>query len=143
MSSRKNGADACAKKAAQLFVVCEGNPDPTGRLSTPDVMRLRGYSGDEVVNHTLQMQVRREVEKLKGDVSTSVSAVLSPAGAMVTLSTMVTMTELASILPEESNDGTLALSLPFPLKKTRKTSHQQQIGRLCSGSVTGYNAHCR
>jgi hypothetical protein len=47
MSSRKKGADARAKKAAQLFVACEGNPDPTGRLSIPDVMRLRGYSHDE------------------------------------------------------------------------------------------------
>jgi hypothetical protein len=64
MSSRKNGADVRAKKAAQLFVACEGNPDPTG--SIPDVMRLRGYSHDEAVNRTLQMQVQREVEKLKG-----------------------------------------------------------------------------
>ena len=67
-------------------MACEGNPDPTGRLSTPDVMRLRGYSGDEVVNHTLQMQVHQEVKKLKGNVSTSASAVLSAAGAIVTLS---------------------------------------------------------
>jgi len=70
MSSRKNGADARAKKAAQLFVVCKGNPDPAGRLSIPDVMRLRGYSGDEVVIRTLQIKVRRDVEKLKGNVST-------------------------------------------------------------------------
>ena len=34
-----------------------------------------GYSLDEAVNCTLQMQVRREVEKLKGNVSTSASAV--------------------------------------------------------------------
>jgi len=127
MSSRKNGADAPAKKATQLFVVCEGNPDLTGRLSIPDVMRLRGYSGDEVVNRTLQMQVRREVEKLKGNVSTSTSAVLSAAGAMVTLSTTVTTTVLTSISLEESNDGTLALSLPSPLKKMQYKSHQRQI----------------
>ena len=66
---------------------------------------------------------------MKGNVSTSASAVLSAAGAMVTLSMTVTTTVLASISPEESNDGTLALSLPSPLKKTRKTSHQRQIGR--------------
>jgi hypothetical protein len=29
------------------------------------------YSHDEAINHTLQMQVRREVEKLKGNDSTS------------------------------------------------------------------------
>jgi hypothetical protein len=73
MLSRKNGADAHANKAAQLFVVCEGNPDPTGRTVTTAVLAL--------------------------------------------------------ISPEESNDGTLALSLPSPLKKTRKTSHQRQIDR--------------
>ena len=98
MSSRKNGADARAKKAAQLFVVCEGNPNPTGRLSIPDVMRLRGYSGDEVVNRTLQMQVRREVETLKGNVSTSASAVLSAAGAMVALSSVTWQAGLRSEL---------------------------------------------
>ena len=85
-------------------------------------MRLRGYSRDETVNRTLQMQVRQEVKKLK--------AVLSAAGAMVALSTTVTTTVLASILPEESNDGTPALSFPSPLKKTQKTSHHQhQIDR--------------
>ena len=124
MSSRKNGADARAKKAAQLFVACEGNPDPSGRLSIPEVMRLRGYSHDEAINRTLQMQVRREVEKLRGNASTSVPAVLSAANAMITLaSTTVTRTALASISPEENNDG------PSPLKKTRKTSHQRQIDR--------------
>ncbi len=82
--SRKNGADARAKKAAQLFVACKGNPDPTGRLSIPNVMRLRGYSHDEAINHTLQiMQVRREVEKLKGNASTSAPAVLSAANAKI------------------------------------------------------------
>ena len=83
MSSRKNGVDARAKKAAQLFVACEGNPDPSGRLSIPDVMRLRGYSHDEAINRTLQMQVRREVEKLRGNASTSAPAVLFAANAMI------------------------------------------------------------
>jgi len=115
---KKEWSNACTKKAAQQFVVCKGNPNPTGRLSIPNVMRLRGYSRDEVVNCTMQMQVHREVEKLKGNASTSASAVLSAAGAMVTLPTTVTTTVLASISPEESNDGTSALSLPSPLKKT-------------------------
>ena len=65
MSSRKNGADAHTKKAAKLFVVCEGNPNPTRRLSIPNVTRLRGYSQDEAVNRTLQMQVRQEVKILR------------------------------------------------------------------------------
>jgi hypothetical protein len=69
------------------------------------------------------MQVRREVEKLKGNASTSAPAVLSAANAMITLaSTTVTRPALVSISQEESND-------PSPLKKTRKTSHQRQIDR--------------
>ena len=128
MSSRKNGADAPAKKAAQLFLVCEGNSDPTRRLSIPDVMRLRGYSQDEAVNRTLQMQVRREVKKLKGNVSNSASAVLPAANVMVALFS-TTVTRLASISPEESNDGTSTLFFPSLLKKMRKTSHQRQIDR--------------
>ncbi len=124
-SSRKNGADAHAKEAAQLFVMCKGNPDPTGRLSIPNVMRLRGYSQDEAGNRTLQMQVRRVIKKLKGNVSTSASDVLSAANVMVTLSS-TTVKRLASISPEESNDDTSTLSFPSPLKKTQKTSHQRQ-----------------
>ena len=65
MSSRKNCADAHAKNAAALFVACQQNPDPTGRPGIPNSMRIRGYSEDEYVNCTLQMQVRREVEKIK------------------------------------------------------------------------------
>ncbi len=80
-------------------------------------MRLREYSQDEAVNCTLQMQMRREVKKLKGDVFTSASDVLSAANVMVALSSTTVM-RLALILPEESNDGTLTLSFPFPLKKT-------------------------
>ncbi len=76
---------------------------------------------------------------MKGNVSTSASAVLSAAGAMVTLSMTVTTTVLTSISLEESNDGTLALSLPSPLKKTRKTSHQQQ--RDCQNGRKGKDTY--
>jgi hypothetical protein len=58
MSLRKNGADAHVKGAASLFLACDSNPDPAWRLSIPDVMRVRGYSKNEAVNRTLQMQVR-------------------------------------------------------------------------------------
>ncbi len=102
------------------------------------MMRLRGHSHDEAVNRTLQMQVGREVEKLKGNASTSASAVLSAANAMITLASMtVTRTALTSISPEECNDGTP--SLPSPLKKTRKTSHQRQID--CQNVRKGKNAY--
>jgi hypothetical protein len=91
-------------------------------------MRVRGYSEDEAVNCKLQMQVHREVKKLKGIASASVSAVLSAAAVMVALSTTVTTTALATILPED-NDGSPVLSLPSPPKKTRKMSHQRQVNR--------------
>jgi hypothetical protein len=49
-------------------LACERNPDPTGRLSIPNVLlRVKGYSEDEAVNRRLQMQMRQEVEKLKGN----------------------------------------------------------------------------
>ena len=47
---------------------------------------------------------------------------------MATLSS-TTVTRLASISPEESNDGTSTLFFPSSLKKMRKTSHQRQIDR--------------
>ena len=95
------------------------------------------YSRDETVNRTLQMQVRREVEKLKGNVSTSALAVLSAVNVMVALSS-TTVTRLALISMEESNDGTSTLSFPSPLKKTQKTSHQHQID--CQNGRKGKDA---
>ncbi len=51
---RKNGVDACAKKAALLFVACERNPDPTaGRLSIPNVLRVKEYSEDGMTDGRL------------------------------------------------------------------------------------------
>jgi hypothetical protein len=126
MSSRKqkNGADARAKEAALLFVACERNPDPTSRLSIPAVLRVKGYSEDEAVNRTLQMQVRREVKKLKG--SSSASAAATPM-IILSTTTMITMTSttattISTILSE-------SLDLPSPLKKMHKISHQHQIDR--------------
>jgi hypothetical protein len=126
MSSRKNGANACAKNAAVLFVACESNPDLTGQQSIPNVMRVRGYSEDKAVNHTLQMQVRQVVEKLNGISPPPASAVLSAVATMAALSTTVMTTVLVMISPED-NDCSPVLSLPSPPKKTRKTSHQRQV----------------
>jgi hypothetical protein len=126
MSSRKNGANACAINDAVLFVACKSNPNPTGQLSILNVMRTRGYSEDEAVNCTLQMQVCQEVKKSKGIASSSALAVLFAAAAMVALSMKVTATALTRIFPED-NDGLPVLSLLSPPKKTRKTSHQHQV----------------
>ena len=43
-----------------LFVACEHNPHWTGRLSIPNVLRVKKYSENETINRTLQMQVRRK-----------------------------------------------------------------------------------
>jgi hypothetical protein len=67
------------RRPCSFFVLaCERNPDLTGRLSIPNVLRVKEYSEDEAVNCTLQMQVRREVK--------------AAAAAMIMLSTTATIT---------------------------------------------------
>jgi hypothetical protein len=57
------------------------------------------------------MQVRWEVEKLKGGVSAAAPAALSAAAAMVALSSTVTTRALRLIPPEDTN-SMLRLDLP-------------------------------
>ncbi len=38
------------------------------RVKIPEAMRIRGYSQSEAVDQALQMQVRREAEKIQGGV---------------------------------------------------------------------------
>ncbi len=88
-------------------------------------MRVNGYSEDEAVNRTLQMQVRREVEKLKGNSSASAAAT-----AMLMLSTTTTtITTRTTTATTISTISSELLDLPSPLKKTRKMSHLRQIDR--------------
>ncbi len=58
--------DLCAAKAAKIFLVCESQIDPYMRVKTPAAMMAKGYSNEESKNRTLQMQVCREVEKIRG-----------------------------------------------------------------------------
>ncbi len=67
---RKNGADARAKKATLLFVACERNPDPTGRLSIPNVLRVNGYSEDGMTDG----------RRVGDGASSSMAAVTPPPG---------------------------------------------------------------
>ena len=95
------------------------------RLSIPNVLRVKGCSEDQAVNRTLQIQVRREVEKLKGNSSASAAAT-----AMIMLSTTTTtITMTTSTATTISTISSESLDLPSPLKKTRKMSHQRQIYR--------------
>jgi hypothetical protein len=119
---QKNGADARAKKAALLFLACKRNPDLTGRLSITNVLRVKGYSEDKAVNRTLQMQVRQEVEKLKGNSSAS-----GAAAAMIMLSTTRTITTTTTMATTINTTLSEALHLPSSMKKTHRMSHQHQI----------------
>ncbi len=62
---RKYHVDCRAKKAAIFFVACE--PNTATRVKIPNAMKIRGYSQSEAADRALQMQVRREAEKIKGE----------------------------------------------------------------------------
>ncbi len=62
---REYHVDCRAKKAAIFFVACE--PNTATRVKILDAMRIRGYSQSEAVDPALQMQVRCEAEKIKGE----------------------------------------------------------------------------
>jgi hypothetical protein len=86
MSSKRREyhVDRRSKKAALFFVACDANPDT--RVKIPDAMRITGYSPSEAANRSLQMQVRREVDTIKGE---AVPGPPAPAAesALLTLST--------------------------------------------------------
>ena len=120
-STRKeHNVDARAKGVASFFVACSGNPATTVKI--PVAMRAKGYSDTEVVDQALQMQVHREVKKLKGRVSAAAPAALSAAAVMVALSLTVMIRAIALIPPEVSN-STLPLDLPLPLRTMHRMSH--------------------
>ncbi len=47
-------------------MMCKSHIDPDMRIKIPAAMMAKGYSDEESKNRTLQMQVRREVEKIRG-----------------------------------------------------------------------------
>jgi hypothetical protein len=68
MSSKRKEyhVDHHAAKVAEFFFVCESHINPDMRVKIPAVMMAKGYSNEESKNRTLQMQVRREMEKIRG-----------------------------------------------------------------------------
>ena len=78
--------DRRAKKAALFFLACDANPDT--RVNIPDSMRIKGYSISEAADRSLQQQVRREVNKIKGEAVPGPSAPVAAASAsaLITLS---------------------------------------------------------
>jgi len=94
----------------------------------PMAMRAVGYSDEETQNRTLQMQVRRAMDKLNGGGNVngrpaSASEVAVAASAMMTLATGVT-NEGGAVGTNTADNEIIS-----PLKKVRKTSHRVQIER--------------
>ena len=127
--------DYCTKKAALFFVACDANPDT--RVKIPDAMRIKGYSPSEAADRSLQMQVRCDADKIKGEAIPGPPApAAAAASALLTLSTTanVERSALRMITPVPAAVFVFpaaagADALPSPPRKTRKTSHQEQIAR--------------
>jgi hypothetical protein len=89
--------------------MCKSLINPDMRIKIPAAMMAKGYSNKESKNRTLQMQVRREVEKSRGlDPPRPFEAVAAAATALLTLSAPhnATRVTLATITP----DAPLALA---------------------------------
>jgi hypothetical protein len=71
-------------------VACDANPDT--RVKIPDEMRIKGYSPSEAADRLLQMQVRCEADKIKGEATiiTTISSIIPT----LTVATMVMFSSL-------------------------------------------------
>jgi hypothetical protein len=110
-------------------------------------MRIKGYSISEAADRSLQQQVRREADKIKGEAvpGPSAPAAAASASALITLSTTanvgrpalrtITVPAAVSVLPAAG-----VAALPSPPRKTRKTSHQEQITRQNERKQKAVNA---
>jgi hypothetical protein len=123
---KEHNVDASAKGAASFFMACSGNPSTAMKILPAAAMRAKGYSDTKAIDQALQMQVRWEVEKLKGGVSAAAPAALSAAAVIVTLSPTVTTRALALIPPEIVN-STLPLDLPLPPRTMHRTSQGETL----------------
>jgi hypothetical protein len=87
LSKRKEyHVDCCAAKAAKFFLMCKSHINPDMRIKIPAAMMAKGYSDEESKNRTLQMQVCREMEKIRGlDPPRPTKAVATAATALLTL----------------------------------------------------------
>ncbi len=104
MSSKrkKYHVDCCAAKVAKFFLMCKSHIYPDMRIKNPAAMMAKEFSDEESKNRTLQMQVRREVEKIRGlDPPRPPEAVAVAATALLTL-----------LAPLNATRGTLAMITP-------------------------------
>jgi hypothetical protein len=87
----------------KFFLMCESHINPDIRINIPAAMMAKGYSDEESKNRMLQMQVRWEVEKIRGlDPPRPPKAVAAAATALLTLFAPpnVTRVTLAMITPD-------------------------------------------
>ena len=86
MSSKRKGEkeDSHVGKAAHFFLACKQNPDPAVKVNIIQAMRSWGYSNKEMLNRTLQMQVRRAVKALKGEDTAALPPASNPTMMAVT-----------------------------------------------------------
>jgi hypothetical protein len=135
LKRREYHVDRRAKKAALFFLACDANPDTRVNI-IPNSMRIKRYSISEAADRSLQQQVRREVNKIKGEAVPGPSAPVAAASAsaLITLSNTaivgrpalqtITVPAAVSVLPAAG-----VAALPSPPRKTQITSHQEQIAR--------------
>ncbi len=93
----------------KFFLMCESHINPDMRIKIPAAMMAKGYSNKESNNRTLQMQVRWEVEEIKGlDPPRLPEAAAAAATTLLNLSAHqnATRVTLATITP----DAPLALA---------------------------------
>ncbi len=78
--------DCRAAKAAKFFLMCKSHINPDMRIKISAAMMAKCYSNKESKNRMLQMQVRREVGKIRGlDPPHPPEAVAAAATALLTL----------------------------------------------------------
>jgi hypothetical protein len=94
-----------AAKAVKVFLMCKSHINPDMTIKIPAAMMAKGYSDKESKNRMLQMQVLREVEKIRGlDPPRPPEAVAVTAMALLTFLApqKVTRVNLTTITPDAS-----------------------------------------
>jgi hypothetical protein len=126
LKRKESHVDSRAKNGAIFFVVCEPNPATFVKISS--AMRAKGYSDKESKDKTMQMQVRREIGKIKGgDPTRPPEAAAEAAKTLLTLSTPSNATNrralatITSSLPVAASVAASAafldgIFLPSPLR---------------------------
>jgi hypothetical protein len=105
-------------------------------VKIPKAMRIKGYSPSKASNRSLQMQVHRKVEKIKGEAGpgppapAAASSVLALASvAMTARLAHQTIMPNPTVAPIIMVGGVNAGILPSLKRKVRKTLHQEQISK--------------